>query len=165
MPGLRFKFCLVYAVTKHPWVQVPAGQIGVVLAQVGQPLPIGAKSAIYKSEFGNFSDIRNFVERGGQKGVQRPVLSPGTLTPIHPVGFLVITQPQVFGVPVSTELRSLARTRGGLNYSAFGLTEDQLRVTRIAPRPAEGGRVIDMIGIVTTLEGQPLPAGDIASRL
>ena len=25
MPGLRFKLVLVYAVTKHPWVQVPAG--------------------------------------------------------------------------------------------------------------------------------------------
>src|SRR5262249_51033913 len=130
-----------------------------------QPLPIGAKSAIYKTEFGNFTDIRSFVEKGGQKGVQRPVLSPGTLTPIHPVGFLVITLPQVFGVPVSTELRNMLRTRGGLSFAAFGLTDDQLKVTRISPRPAEGGRVIDMIGIVTTLEGQPLPAGDIASRL
>jgi uncharacterized membrane protein YqiK len=74
MPGLRFKFGLVYAVTKHPWVQVPAGQIGVVIAQVGQPLPIGAKSAVYKPEFGNFSDLNTFIERGGQKGVQRPVL-------------------------------------------------------------------------------------------
>ena len=26
MPGLRFKLYLVYAVTKHPWVQVPAGK-------------------------------------------------------------------------------------------------------------------------------------------
>src|SRR3954466_10632766 len=46
MPGLRFKLRPVFAVTKHPWVQVPAGQIGVVIAQVGQPLPIGAKSAV-----------------------------------------------------------------------------------------------------------------------
>src|SRR6266446_1201491 len=38
MPGLRFKLVLTYAVTKHPWVQVPAGQIGVVIAQVGQAL-------------------------------------------------------------------------------------------------------------------------------
>jgi hypothetical protein len=30
MPGLRFKFGLVYSVTKHPWVQVPAGQVGGV---------------------------------------------------------------------------------------------------------------------------------------
>src|SRR5580658_4767236 len=104
MPGLRFKLCLVYAVTKHPWVQVPAGQIGVVMAQVGQPLPIGAKSAVYKTEFGNFSDLKTFIEKGGQKGVQRPVLPPGTLAPIHPAAFLVITKPEVFGEPISSDL-------------------------------------------------------------
>jgi len=48
MPGLRFKFWPVFAVNKHPWIQVPAGEIGVVIAQVGKPLPIGAKSAVYK---------------------------------------------------------------------------------------------------------------------
>ena len=47
MPGLRFKLWLLYAVEKHPWVQVRAGEIGVVVAQVGEPLPIGAKSAEY----------------------------------------------------------------------------------------------------------------------
>ena len=99
MPGLRFKFCLRYAVQKHPWVQVPAGQIGVVIAQVGGPTPIGAKSGVYKAEFGNFTDISTFVTSGGQKGVQRPVLSPGMLAPVHPVAFLIITKPQVFGVP------------------------------------------------------------------
>ena len=83
MPGLRFKLCLVYAVTKHPWVQVPAGQIGVVISQVGEALPIGAKSAVYKSSFGDFAHVRTFLGEGGQKGVQRPVLSPGTLAPIH----------------------------------------------------------------------------------
>src|SRR5262245_25606772 len=40
MPGLRFKAWLVFAVEKFPWVQVPAGEIGVVIAQVGSPLPI-----------------------------------------------------------------------------------------------------------------------------
>jgi len=165
MPGLRFKLWLVYAVTKHPWVQVPAGQIGVVIAQVGKALPIGAKSALYKTQFGNFTDLKTFIENGGQKGVQRPVLSPGTLAPIHPVAFLVITKPEVFGVPVSAELNELATKRGQLTHSAFGLEAKQLEVTRISPRPAEGGKVVDMIGIVTTLEGSPLPAGDIASRL
>src|SRR6266496_281603 len=129
MPGLRFKLRLVFAVTKHPWVQVPAGQIGVVIAQVGQPLPIGAKSAVYKEELGNFSDLTGFVEKGGQKGVQRPVLSPGTLAPIHPAAFLVITKPEVFGVPISSDLRALARKKGQLTYQAFGLEEKQLEVT------------------------------------
>jgi regulator of protease activity HflC (stomatin/prohibitin superfamily) len=165
MPGLRFKLCLIYDVTKHPWVQVPAGQIGVVIAQVGEPTPIGAKSGVYKPEFGNFNDLKTFIGKGGQKGVQRPALSPGTLAPIHPVAFLVITKPQVFGVPVSDEYRRLAQAKGGLTFAAFGLEERQLEVTRIAPKPADSGKVVDMIGIVTTLEGEPLPAGAIAGRL
>ena len=165
MPGLRFKLCLVYAVTKHPWVQVPAGQIGVVISQVGEALPIGAKSAVYKPEFGNFANLRVFVEKAGQKGVQRPVLSPGTVAPVHPIAFLVITRSEVFGVPFSADLRALARSKGRLTHEAFGLSANQLEVTRISPRPTEGGKVVDMVGVVTTLEGSPLPAGDIASRL
>src|SRR2546421_10760371 len=43
MPGLRVKLWPVFSVEKFPWVQVAAGQIGVVIAQVGRPLPIGAK--------------------------------------------------------------------------------------------------------------------------
>src|SRR6478609_10319691 len=62
MPGLRFKLWPLYGVKKFPWVQVPAGEIGVVIAQVGEPLPIGAKSAIYKPEFGNFSDVLGFID-------------------------------------------------------------------------------------------------------
>src|ERR1017187_9304259 len=165
MPGIRFKFVSYYAVTKHPWVQVPAGQIGVVIAQVGKPTPIGAKSGRYDPAFGNFTDFRAFVEKGGEKGVQRPVLSPGTLAPIHPLAFLVITKPQVFGVPVSDEYKNLADNKR-LSFLAFGLEEWQLNVTRIAPKPTgEGGKVLDMIGVVTTLDGEPLPAGSIASRL
>jgi hypothetical protein len=165
MPGIRFQFKPLYAVSKHPWVQVPAGQIGVVIAQVGKPTPIGAKSGKYDSAFGNFTDFKTFVERGGEKGVQRPVLSPGTLAPIHPVAFLVITKPQVFGVPVSDEYKTLADYKK-LSFRAFGLEDWQLDVTRISPKPTgEGGKVLDMIGVVTALEGDPLPAGAIASRL
>ncbi len=126
MPGLRWKPWLLYSVEKHPWVQVPAGEIGVVIAQVGQPLPIGAKSAVYKKEFANFSDLRSFVQQGGQKGVQRPVLPPGTLVPIHPVGFLVITRTEVYGLPVSPELRSKAGKDRKINPEAVGLRPDQL---------------------------------------
>jgi hypothetical protein len=159
MPGLRFKLWPVFGVKKFPWVQVPAGEIGVVIAQVGAPLPIGAKSAVYKAEFGNFSELRNFVDRGGQKGVQRPVLPPGTLVPIHPVAFLVITAQTVYGLPVSPELAQQSRAME-LTPQSFGLTPDQLRVTVIAPDGA-----VDLVGVVTALEGEPLPSGDIASRL
>jgi uncharacterized membrane protein YqiK len=161
MPGLRFKLFPVFGVKRFPWVQVPAGEIGVVIAQVGTALPIGAKSAIYKSEFGNFSDIATFVNAGGQKGVQRPVLPPGTLVPIHPVAFLVLTAHGVYGQPVAPEFQGGARSSGGmLKPEMLGLSSDQLRVVVIAPQGET-----DVVGIVTALEGDPLPSGDIASRL
>jgi uncharacterized membrane protein YqiK len=164
MPGLRWKSILFYEVRKFPWVQVPAGEVGVVISQVGAPLPIGAKSAVYKKQFGNFSDLRAFVNAGGQKGVQRPVFPPGTLAPIHPVGFLVVTKAQVYGQPISPDLR--ARGGGRLMPEAFGLRPQQLDLVRIEPKPCGAdGALMDMVGIVTTYEGDPLPSGDIASRL
>jgi regulator of protease activity HflC (stomatin/prohibitin superfamily) len=166
MPGLRFKFWPIYVIEKHPWVQVPAGEIGVVIAQVGSPLPMGAKSAIYKSEFGNFSSLRWFISQGGQKGVQRPVLPPGSLLPIHPVGFMVITRKQVYGVPVAPEIRDIMNKRGGvLTPDSFGLRPDQLNVVYIEPRHDETGKAVDVVGIVSVNDGDPLSGGDIASRL
>ena len=166
MPGLRWKPRLLYGVDKYPWVQVPAGEIGVVIAQVGEPLPIGAKSAVYKKEFANFSNLRNFTQAGGQKGVQRPVLPPGSLVPVHPVGFLIITRSQVYGEPVSPELRSKMGRHGELTPAALGLQPQQLELVHIEPQPrGKDGATIDMVGIVTTYEGDPLPSGDIASRL
>jgi regulator of protease activity HflC (stomatin/prohibitin superfamily) len=170
MAGLRFKLWPLYTVTRHPMVQIPAGQIGVVVSQVGGTLPIGAKSAVYKPVFGNFQDIGVFIQNGGQKGVQRTVLPPGTVAPIHPVGFLVITKSRVYGVPVADEYARLARASGGsLGPLSFGLKPEQLDVVRIEPRKVEGEggslRIVDMIGIVTTLEGVPLPKGAIANRL
>ncbi len=156
MPGIQFKFWPLYDVSRHPRVQIPAGQIGVVIAQVGEPLPVGAKSGVFKSEFGNFDDITAFVNGGGQKGVQRPVLPPGTVVPIHPVGFLVITKDTVFGVPIDERYAALER-RGGLKPETFDLNPDQLNVVHIEPKNFGGGRVVDMIGIVTTFEGPPLP--------
>ena len=160
MPGLRFKLWPLFGVKKFPWVQVPAGEIGVVIAQVGEPLPIGAKSAVYTPELANFSNLHTFVDAKGQKGVQRPVLPPGTLVPVHPVAFLVLTPQTVYGQPLSPELAAQAKG-GKLTPESFGLSPDQLRVVVIAPD--SGG--IDLVGVVTALEGEPLPSGDIASRL
>ncbi len=164
MPGVQFKLWPLYDVTHHPMVQIPAGQIGVVIAQVGASLPVGTKSGIYKSEFGNFQDIATFVNGGGQKGVQRLVLSPGSVVPIHPVGFLVISKDTVYGVPVDEAYAALER-KGALKPESFGLEPIQLEVVHIEPRFFQDGKVVDMIGIVTTFEGPPLPKGAIANRI
>ncbi len=164
MPGLRWKSRLLYRVDKFPWVQIPAGQIGVVISQVGKPLPTGAKSAVYKKEFGNYSDVRGFINGGGEKGVQRNVLAPGSLVPIHPVGFLVITKYKVYGLPVSSEHQDVVGN-SELKPELFGLKPSQLDLIRIEPSHDAEGKGIDLVGIVTTFEGSPLPSGDLASRL
>jgi hypothetical protein len=164
MPGWRFKFWIWFIVEKHPWVQVPAGEIGVVVAQVGRSLPVGAKSAESVGELNLITNVRTWIKAGGQKGVQRPVLPPGSLMPVHPVGFLVITRERVYGVPVARGFQRL-QAHGKLTYEAFGLEERHLRVTVITPKSVGGGGVLDTCGIVTTLDGQPLPGVAIASRL
>src|SRR3984893_9433974 len=117
MPGVRFKLWPAFSVAKYPWVQVPAGEIGVVISQIGKPLATGAKSAAYRPEFGNFTDLRAFLDNGGEKGVQRPVLPPGTLIPVHPVAFLVITASKAYGLPIDRQLLM----RGPLSPESFGL--------------------------------------------
>src|SRR5262249_49977965 len=108
--------------------------------------------------FGDFGDVATFLAAGGQKGVQRPVLPPGTLAPIHPVAFLVLTSDEVYGEPVSSEL-AVGRD-GVLRPESFGLTPDELRVAVIS---SQNG--LDQVGIVYALEGDPLPKGAIACRL
>ena len=158
MPGLRFRLWPLYDVEKFPWVQIPAGQIGVVLAQVGNPLPVGAKSAVYKTQFGQFADLELFIKEGGQKGVQRPVLPPGTTLPIHPVAFMVITRDRTFGLPVNPELSAAS---GPITPASFNLRDEDFEVFQIR----RGNDARDIVGIVNTLEGNPLPSGDISSRL
>jgi hypothetical protein len=164
MPGFRFKLWVAFRVEKFPWVQVPAGQVGVVYAQIGEPLPLGAKTAEYKKEFGDFTDLNTFVTTGGRKGIQRPVLRSGATLPIHPIAFLVITKDRGYGRPVDADLLKEAE-QGVLLPGAFGLDAEQLNVVRIEPHPSAEGRMIDTVGVVTTLEGDPLASGHIASRL
>jgi uncharacterized membrane protein YqiK len=148
MPGLRFKLWPMFGVQRYDWVQVPPGHIGLVIAQVGSPLPTGAKSAVYRTELGNFTDVQAFLANGGQRGVQRPVLPPGTTAPIHPIGFVVATGAELFGKIVSEAAEA----------SISQVDPAVLGVVHITP---QGDR--DIVGVVTTLEGPP--SSGIASRI
>ena len=133
-----------------------------MIAQAGAPLPTGWKSGVYKPVFGQFTDVRTFVAEGGQQGVQRPVLPPGAILPLHPVAFLVLSQSRSFGLPVNDEYRAR------FGPALFGLEPEELTLKVIEPlRIHESGaeRIIDIVGIVETLEGEPLPSGDIACRM
>jgi len=159
-PGLRFKLWPLFTVRRYPWVQIPVGQIGIVISQIGGPIPVGAKSALYRQQHGDYTDIEAFLANGGQKGVQRPVLRPGTVAPIHPVAFLVLTADCLYGLPISEEVAGNHRDL----LRQLSLEPAQLYVTRIEPQEHDG-KVVDIVGIVTTGEGGPLPSTDIAGRI
>ena len=160
MSGFPFKLWPLYSVEKHPWVQIPPGEIGLVVAQIGGPLPTGAKSAVYKPEFGQFVDLRVFLQQGGQQGVQRPVLPPGALLPLHPVAFLVMTRSKQFGLPVNEQYRD-----GKFGPEHFGVKSEDLKLQVIEPKKDPDSKTIDMVGIVTTNEGDPLDSGDMDGRI
>ena len=127
MPGLAVRVWPMNRVEKHPWVQIPTGEVGLVIAQAGAPLPTGWKSGVYKPVFGQFTDVRTFVAEGGQQGVQRPVLPPGAILPLHPVAFLVLSQSRSFGLPVNAEYRAR------FGPALFGLEPEELTLRVIEP--------------------------------
>ena len=134
MPGVAVRVWPINRVEKHPWVQIATGEVGLVIAQVGAPLPTGWKSGVYKPEFGQFTDVRTFVAEGGQQGVQRPVLPPGAILPLHPVAFLVLSQSRSFGMPVNAEYRAR------FGPALFGLEPEELTLRVIEPlRSDESG--------------------------
>lgn len=162
MPGIAVRLWPMNRVERYPWVQIPTGEVGLVIAQVGAPLPTGWKSGVYKPEFGQFADVRTFVAQGGQQGVQRPVLPPGAILPLHPVAFLVLSKSRSFGLPINPQYRAR------FGPELFGLEPEDLTLRVIAPLRNDLGsaeKVVDIVGIVETLEGEPLPSGDIAGRL
>ena len=119
--GIR-SLWLMYAVQRRPIPQIPAGEIAVVIAQVGQQLPVGAKSAVYKTEFGNFTDLRAFVDGGGQEGSAAAGAVRHEVAAIHSVGFLVVSKSiMAYGIPVSEELVRLAHD-GKPTFGSSGLS-------------------------------------------
>ena len=79
------------AVRKFPWVQVPAGEIGVVIAQVGAAAADrGQERPSTSRSFGNFSDPRSASSSRAARRVCSVRCSRRARSlPIHPVAFLV----------------------------------------------------------------------------
>ena len=117
-PGWQWVPFLMYSVRYEPVVQIASDECGLVVSQVGQSPPIGARTAEYKNEFGDFQNLAGFLEQGGQKGRQRPVLRPGTYR-IHPIAFLVITPSRVYGIPMDNAMRSKKSALSLAEYRRF----------------------------------------------
>jgi uncharacterized membrane protein YqiK len=121
-----------FKVTRVPLVVVPPGQIALVVAADGAPIPaervLGREVAC-----DNFQDASAFLRDGGERGRQLGILTAGTYR-INPALFEVVT------------------TR---NAQRFDLDPAELEVFRVPS---------DRVGIITTLDGAPIPAGDLAGH-
>lgn len=119
-----------YGIRKEPVIVVPQGEIALLVANDGTPIP--PERILGKVvPCDHFQDARKFLTNGGEKGRQLGFLTAGTYR-INTALFQVIT----------------AKTA-----ASHGMSADQLRIYSVQP---------DQVGIVTTLDGKPIPAGEIA---
>jgi uncharacterized membrane protein YqiK len=130
-PGLHFGFWRwQYRIQKVPVTMVPQGEIALVLAADGAPIP-SERILAKVVDCDNFQDARRFLTSGGEKGRQLGILTAGTYR-INTALFTVITS-----------------SDAGEN----GMNPALLQLHHIEP---------DKVGIVTTLDGRPIEAAEIA---
>jgi len=77
-PGVYRIHPNLFRVTKAAAVVIAKGQVGVVTAQDGAPIPMGRLLAQSVEGHSNFENGEAFLKNGGQKGPQIDVLLPGT---------------------------------------------------------------------------------------
>jgi uncharacterized membrane protein YqiK len=129
-PGLHFGYWIFqYRVEKDAMVRIPAGKIGLVLANAGAP--IASERILGRMvPCNNVQDARAFLVNGGEKGRQLAILTAGTYR-INTALFTVVTSSTAF---------------------QFGLIPDQLNVysvpseavgivTTLDGRPIEPGEI------------------------
>ncbi|MBW4470921.1 MAG: flotillin family protein [Stenomitos rutilans HA7619-LM2] len=119
-----------YNVQKQPMIVVPQGEIALLVANDGAPVP--AERILAKVvPCDNYQDARKFLTNSGEKGRQMGFLTAGTYR-INTALFKVITS---------------------ANANQHGMAGEKLRVYTVQS---------DKVGIVTTLDGQPIDAGEMA---
>jgi uncharacterized membrane protein YqiK len=179
-----------YRVVMKRFFIVPPGQIGVVVARDGKPLPTGRiVGRAVECDF--FQDARAFIEAGGERGPQMTVIPPGSYR-INELLFAVVladavtVQPGKLGIVEALDGAPLPAGRiiarkvecdsfqdGGAFIEAGGQRGPQMTVIppgsyRINPLLFSVAMtdVLDIpqnrLGIVTTREGASLPTGEIA---
>jgi uncharacterized membrane protein YqiK len=132
-PGWHFGYWpWTFKVVKVPLVEVPSGEIALVIAKDGAAIP-SERVLAHEIECDDFQDAARFLDGGGEKGRQLAILTTGKYR-LNPALFELVT---------------------ASSASRHGLTSDHLHVFRVPS---------DRVGIVTTLDGRPIPAGDLAGH-
>jgi uncharacterized membrane protein YqiK len=129
-PGLHFGYWRwQYRIIKAPVTVVPQGEIALVLAADGAPIP--PERILGKVvECDNFQNARQFLLNGGEKGRQLGILTAGTYR-INSVQFTVITSTSAHEHGMAPEQLLLQRVE-----------PDQVGIaTTLDGRPIEAGEI------------------------
>jgi uncharacterized membrane protein YqiK len=107
-PGLHFGYWRwQYRIIKMPVTVVPQGEIALVVAAAGEPIPT-ERILGRVVECDNFQDARKFLTNGGEKGRQLGILTAGTYR-INRALFDVITSASASGHGMPAEQLLLQR--------------------------------------------------------
>jgi len=145
--GLHFLMPVQYRVHTTSLVTIPQGKMGYVFARDGQQLQPGQVLAS-NAQVVDFQDAGAFLRGGGQRGPQRQVLREGTYA-INLAQFVVITEDEVFAMPLSAEDKAM------INEMATVIEQ------RDGFRPVVIKDADDSMGVVTVHDGPSLPPGEI----
>jgi regulator of protease activity HflC (stomatin/prohibitin superfamily) len=94
-PGLHFLIPFIYVARKYPFIEIKDGEIGIIEAIDGNPIPPGRIFAQVVEGHNAFQDGEVFLANGGQKGPQIQIVPPGKYR-INPYQFNVTKGSAVF---------------------------------------------------------------------
>lgn len=145
--GFHFFVPFQYRVHRETLVTIPQGQIGYVFARDGIPLA-PTQTLASNAEAHDFQDVRDFLEKGGQKGPQRKILREGSYA-INLAQFVVLTKERTYAIALNNDDRALFDSMSGLIENRGGYEPVVIKDSD------------DVIGIVTIHDGPALPEGEI----
>ncbi len=145
--GLHYLIPIQYSVHIAPLVTIAQGKIGYIFSRDGEPL--SAMQVLASNTTANdFQDVAAFLKNGGQRGPQRQILREGTYA-INLAQFVVITEEQVYSMPLSREDQIVIQNMRGVIAERRGFTPVVIKDSD------------DLLGVVTVHDGPSLSSGEI----
>ena len=153
--GFHLFFPFQYRVHRHDLVTIQQGTLAYVFARDGLPMAPSQNLACNKSA-NDFTDVRAFLDNGGQKGLQRKIMREGTYA-INLAQFVVLTEDRVYALRLPGD--GNINGKGEVVGSLAGVLED------LSSRGGFRPLVIreDKLAVITTHEGRSLPEGTIVA--
>jgi uncharacterized membrane protein YqiK len=150
--GFHFFAPFQYRVHIRPMVSVTQGKIGYVFARDGGDLPAGQTLAD-TSLAQDYRDVRDFLQKGGQKGPQRKILREGTHI-INPAMFVVMTEEATYSLSLDADEKAY--------YDNMRDVLDQRDAFKpVVIKEMPGTHDSDQIAIVTVMDGPALQKDEL----